>query len=277
MPLDCAEPPPRASLEHRACPLCARDNDHEPVGRYSRGPWRIKTCRSCRFVYLENPPLSNDAEGLSWAEAYGQEKARRQAEEPWLHGVDKRWIHLRKKLFRRQKLAALVARYVAPGKLCDVGCGRGKHLVAPDRRYMLYGIELSASLAEQASRAVQGSGGFVVNSDALTAMKQWDAEEFTGVIMRAYLEHERQPAQVLALTCRVLKPNGRLIVKVPNFGSLNRAVRAQKWCGFRLPEHVNYFTPASLRVMLEESGLTVLRMDRPFFSDNIWAVATKLT
>ena len=40
-------------------------------------------------------------------------------------------------------------------------------------------------------------------------------------------------------------PGGVAIVKVPNYGSLNRMVMGGNWCGFRIPDHVNYFTKSS--------------------------------
>jgi len=46
-------------------------------------------------------------------------------------------------------------------------------------------------------------------------------------------------------------------VRVPNFASLNRRVIGKKWCGFRYPDHVNYFTPVSLRALVAKAGFTM--------------------
>jgi SAM-dependent methyltransferase len=168
---------------------------------------------------------------------------------------------------------------VAPGKVCDVGCGRGKHLGLGQGKYIPYGIELSAALAREALTIVEPLGGVILNNNALAALINLPKEEFTGIIMRAYLEHEINPKPVLTAACRVLKVGGRMIIKVPNFACINRVIRAERWCGFRMPDHVNYFTPASLRYMLEQAGLSIVRMnlmDRPVFSDNMWAVAARL-
>jgi 2-polyprenyl-3-methyl-5-hydroxy-6-metoxy-1,4-benzoquinol methylase len=267
------------SLEHRVCPACEQDNAREPASRYSQDPWLIKACRRCGFVYLENAPVYDELrENLSWGDSYKQEKARRRAEEPALQYLNHKWIHFRKKHFRRDKLTALVARYVAPGKVCDVGCGRGKHLGLPDERYIPYGIELSTALAEQAREVVRDRGGVIINNTALAGLRELPPEEFTGIIMRAYLEHEVHPRPVLKAAWSVLQPQGRLIIKAPNFACVNRHIRGRRWCGLRLPDHVNYFTPRSLRSMLEEAGFTLVRMnpfDRPIISDNMWAVAEK--
>ena len=76
----------------------------------------------------------------------------------------------------------------------------------------------------------------------------------------------------------MLKPDGVAIIKVPNFSSINRRVMGSRWCGFRFPGHVNYFTPASLRSMVEDAGLSAVGVgffDRFPLSDNMWMVVRK--
>jgi len=74
-----------------------------------------------------------------------------------------------------------------------------------------------------------------------------------------------------------MKNGGVCVIKVPNYASWNRIVRGKKWCGFRYPEHVNYFTPDSLGKMADASGLRAVQtfMDVLPISDNMWAVLIK--
>jgi hypothetical protein len=71
--------------------------------------------------------------------------------------------------------------------------------------------------------------------------------------------------------------DGAIYVRVPNYGGINRRILGPKWSGFRYPDHVNYFTLASLRRMAADCGLKV-RLLKPFVlpvDDNINAVLTK--
>lgn len=63
-----------------------------------------------------------------------------------------------------------------------------------------------------------------------------------------------EPPPVLRELHRTLVPGGAAIVKGPNFGSLNRMVMGNRWCGFRYPDHLNYFTPRTLRAAAEACG-----------------------
>jgi hypothetical protein len=46
-----------------------------------------------------------------------------------------------------------------------------------------------------------------------------------------------------------------------------------KWCGWRFPDHVNYFTAASLRALAESVGFRFSHTNRlSLFDDNIIGV-----
>ena len=67
-------------------------------------------------------------------------------------------------------------------------------------------------------------------------------------------------------------------MKLPNFSSWLRVARGAAWSGYRFPDHVNYFTPASLARLLMETGFKVVRFgipDRLPTSDSMWCVARK--
>jgi hypothetical protein len=52
----------------------------------------------------------------------------------------------------------------------------------------------------------------------------------------------------------------------------------QKWCGFRYPDHVNYWTPKTLNKIIKETGFEIVRFnfgDRFPTSDNMWLIARK--
>jgi predicted SAM-dependent methyltransferase len=93
------------------------------------------------------------------------------------------------------------------------------------------------------------------------------------------LEHEARPLDVLKECCRVLKPGGFIVVKVPNYATINRVVMARKWCGFRYPDHLNYFTPASLRNMAAAAAFTThfRWLERMPSDDNMWGTLIKPT
>ena len=181
------------------------------------------------------------------------------------------------RLLPRKNLPALVARYAAPGNVVDLGCGVGTQLIGLDPRYVPYGIEISREAASAADRRFASRGGQVINAAALAGLKTFADGFFTAATLRSYLEHELHPVAVLTELRRTLIAGGVAIVKVPNYASLNRWVMGHKWCGFRYPDHLNYFTPASLAQMAEQCGFRAKLglTDRLPTSDNMWLLAGK--
>ncbi|MFO1091861.1 MAG: class I SAM-dependent methyltransferase [Planctomycetaceae bacterium] len=264
----------------RPCPLCGTDNRTAAVSPYSREHWRIKTCAVCRFVYLENAAsyheLIND---FAWTKTKVDEKELRFSREPLLLKAERRLRKLRRRTFGYyDKALALLKAYVPRGEFLDVGCGIGGGIerAAPDLRGS--GIELDANAAAQARKIAESVGGRVIEADALSGLRQIADDSFDAVMMRAFLEHETQPREVLEESCRVLRPGGYVIIKVPNFGCWNRRVRGGRWCGFRFPDHVNYFVPESLQAMVTAAGYQVARfglLDKLPVNDNMWMIARR--
>ena len=55
-------------------------------------------------------------------------------------------------------------------------------------------------------------------------------------------------------------------------------IRRDNWCGYRFPDHVNYFTPESLQKIVKKLGFEVAQFglfDRLIFSDNMYIVLKK--
>ena len=263
---------PVAAVAERACPLCD-GLPAEALPRYSTAEWRVVRCTRCGFVYLRNPPAYRELEtDFAWEKTSAVETVRRKRDRPFLMWLDQktRWrLHMLRK--SRQDFYRSLFR---PGRVLDVGCANGGGVPEP---FIPYGIEISRALHEQARARMQARGGDAVLGAAAEAIASFPDRFFTGVIMSSVVEHETQPKRLLRHVARVLADDGRAYIRVPNFGSVNRTVNGGKWCGFRHPDHVNYFTVATLKRMAAACGLTV-RLLNPIrlpFDDNINAVLGK--
>jgi hypothetical protein len=86
-----------------------------------------------------------------------------------------------------------------------------------------------------------------------------------GIILSDVLEHLLEPRSVLRDLRKLLVPKGLLCVNVPNFNDRRmRTIARQLKKGQRLPqdlnpwEHLNYFSPESLRRMLRDEGFGII-------------------
>ncbi|MGD0279306.1 MAG: class I SAM-dependent methyltransferase [Smithella sp.] len=262
---------------HRLCPLCGTDNVRVKPSIYSRDQWIIKKCARCNFVYLENPPSYEELE-----ETYAWEKTSHQVAQKKTESALRRGVrvieHYKDRLIRRDKLIALVKQNFPAGPVIDVGCGGGEVIARLDQKYIPSGIEVSKQLSSRAQKIAESRGGRVYCGNALLGLDTFEKHSFTGAIMSAYFEHESAPREVLQKIMRILRPGAPLVIKVPNYGCINRMVMGGRWCGFRYPDHVNYWTPKSLKQIIGDTGFEIVRFnigDRFPTSDNMWLIARK--
>lgn len=263
----------------RACPVCNRDNAGEPGLRWQIEPWRLRRCAMCAMVYLENPPPTEAlVSDLAWEKSYTKERLNRRegrAAYYLLSDNAKRLKFALRTLKGSSREHALIARHIPGGPIVDVGCGDGRRLLDLPPSYIPHGVEISEHLAHAANLAFVARGGSCVHADAITGLARYPNDTFNGALVRSFLEHEVRPVELLRELRRALRPRARAILKVPNFACWARRLRGGSWCGFRFPDHVNYFTPATLRRAVELAGLGVVRFDirdHTPLSDNMWII-----
>lgn len=233
----------------RNCPNC-QSEQHTVLPKYSVDDWTTVQCNACDFIFLNRAPVYEAlSEDLAWSKQFEKEAKRRKKETPIVSWIDRktRWrLHI-----MRDNEWEYICDKVKGGNVLDIGCGPINRI---PEQYTPFGIEIEKEAAEVAQKAMGAKGGRVVHAPALKGLSEFDNNMFDGIIMRSYLEHELQPKEVLDEALRVLKPGGSIYAKVPNFATINRAVRGRNWCGFRFPDHLNYFTIESMKEMGEGSG-----------------------
>jgi SAM-dependent methyltransferase len=140
-----------------------------------------------------------------------------------------------------------------PGRVLDVGCGRGALLQEFRRRgWEVQGTELSEQAASYARQTLK----IPVEIGSLETL-HFPANHFDAVTLWHVLEHVVNPRALLAEINRILKPDGVLLVAAPNFGSLEARVSKDKWFHLDVPRHVTHFSQATLENALNESGFEV--------------------
>lgn len=264
---------------------------------YSSGEWKVVECQETGMVYLENPPdYSRLVEEFAWEKTFEEESKRRRQEEPVVAFASNLSKSLKRRFRKRERLEKVAfslldkindeRRSGTDLAVVDVGCGSGEKLLRIARQYEVVrdtslrpiGIEISARLAYETDQRLGPIGGRCIHSSAIDGLTSLEDASVDLVILCSYLEHEVHPLEVLKNVSLKLRKGGYVIVKVPNYGSWNRRIRQQRWCGFRYPDHVNYFTPQTLIRIIESSGLKVRRMnfrDCLPTNDNVWAIARR--
>ncbi len=124
----------------------------------------------------------------------------------------------------------------------DIGCATGDFSVELKRhastvKLDLYGIEMS----EKAVRFAQEENQLYAKQGELLTVDF--GVEFDLITMWHVLEHVLRLNETLEKLHRVLKPNGLLVVAMPNPDSWDARHYGKFWNGYDAPRHLYHFTP----------------------------------
>jgi SAM-dependent methyltransferase len=230
------------------CPVCAGTSD---LWREKSG-FKVFKCvsNSCGHAFVAPTP---SAEWL--ASYYDNPTDALENSSSWTIAADyaqnpksvyKMYNRSRIRHLRRQKL--LHSRDEA---ICDLGSATGCFLaVLKDLGFMnVTGCEISRAQADY-SEASLGIRTF-------TETSQISSHSIDLMCAYAVLEHAADPRHLLTEAHRILKSDGRLVIDVPNTRSFYESLTKNRWLWLIPPSHLNYFSPSSLRCLLEQCGFEV--------------------
>lgn len=150
----------------------------------------------------------------------------------------------------------------SPKRLIDIGCGEGLFGAGVKARFPgceTWGVELVADAAEKAATRNDHvlRTSFENPVDLPTAY-------FDVVTMNDVLEHITWPEPALANAKRILRPDGKLVLSIPNvryYLNVRDLVFKNDWeyrdCGVLDRTHFRFYTSRSATRLLHENGFQV--------------------
>jgi 2-polyprenyl-3-methyl-5-hydroxy-6-metoxy-1,4-benzoquinol methylase len=133
------------------------------------------------------------------------------------------------------------------GNLLDIGAGTGDFLaVAKQNGWKITGIEPN----EKAKNIAINKGiSFVENSELL------EKESFDTITMWHVLEHVPDLELQIKELKRLLKPNGTILIAVPNFNSYDAKHYGSYWAAYDVPRHLWHFSKTAIKLLFEKQDL----------------------
>lgn len=192
--------------------------------------FRVVRCRACTHVYCwPLPPEIGSRYRDVVDEVYLQ------------HGPSRR--------LSAEAVLDDIAEYVPDGMLLDVGCATGDFLLcARERGYKVAGIELSRWSARLAREQ-----GLDVHEEYVGAFSSRHHQQYDVVTLLGVIEHLASPAAEIRLVRDILKPGGMLVIWTGDVDSVTSRVLGRRWWYWQ-GQHIQYFTHASLRRLVESCG-----------------------
>jgi 2-polyprenyl-3-methyl-5-hydroxy-6-metoxy-1,4-benzoquinol methylase len=238
--------------ELRPCPLChgSRAGPFLDSRKYSTNgvEYQVASCSDCGLLYTRPVPDADEFR-LLYDQSYMPYRIAGSGfniQKPALLSVA--WLT---EMFHRtvQWERRLALRGSRPARILDVGCGVGDFLGSlAHLGWETYGTEIS-----EAGAGLARARGIRAYRGELTAAGFPD-DFFDVVTLWHVLEHVPDPLAQLAEIRRILKPEGLLVVEVPNARSATFSLTKEKWYYLDVPRHLQHFTPATLDAILGQAG-----------------------
>jgi len=140
--------------------------------------------------------------------------------------------------------------------ILDVGCGTGDFLLkCKNKGWNVVGVEPNSnaySLAEIKLSTIKPSKIF---SD----ITEMTSEKFDVITLWHVLEHVPNLSAYISKLKSLLKPNGVLVIAVPNYKSYDANYYKQFWAAFDVPRHLWHFSKKSIQVLFSAQQMNVVK------------------
>jgi 2-polyprenyl-3-methyl-5-hydroxy-6-metoxy-1,4-benzoquinol methylase len=243
-------------LVNTNCCVCDSD-DANVVGigedfeyRTSNDVFAAMQCKMCGLVYLNPRPSVAEFERIYPPSYHAFDFS--EAEFGFVHKVRSR--------LEANRLLTLCKDLGGNAKILDVGCGDGFHLRLlrdfGNKNWMLEGLDASEKAVEAANKSgIKVHLGTAENNDL-------PENTYDLAFLIQTIEHVEKPNEVLPAICRVLKPNGKLVIVTDNTDSFDfKLFKNGYWGGYHFPRHWNLFNRNALTQIAEKSGFKIDKIE----------------
>lgn len=276
-----------------ACPVCGSRKRistqrelRDSVFFCAPGAWSAWKCQDCNVQYLDPRPTESSIH-KAYANYYTHGRPAssllRKLLEKLRIGIRHSYLNKRlgyrlsgelpfgwiayEAMPRQATITLHTIRHLPPPRpnensLLDIGCGDGEFLsIARGIGYDVAGLEV-----DPLSRTLAQKAGFLVHSGPFPgAVLQQGRYDY--ITMSHVLEHFHDPVGAIRCAFDLLKPGGRIWIKVPNLSASSHARFDQNLFILDPPRHLVMFDRPSLEALLREAGFGDVTSLPPSFLD----------
>ncbi|MDR2286733.1 MAG: class I SAM-dependent methyltransferase [Prevotellaceae bacterium] len=234
------------------CPVCGKVIDEPSFSckdySVSGEMFDIYTCLDCLFATTEPQPSPSEIGKYYQTTDYVSHSETTK-------GIVNKLYHLVRKKNTNDKLKLVNRVLSRRADLLDVGCGTGYFLSACKKDgWHIEGVEVNEGAR---STAESRTGQSIYSStDALAT----SGKKFDVITLWHVFEHLHDIHASFVQLKRLLKPDGLLILALPNFASADAAYYREYWAAYDVPRHLSHFSPVSIGLLTEKYQMKIDRI-----------------
>ena len=215
----------------------------------TREDFHICECLTCGLQYTMPRPAKEKIGNYYKSQEYYSHQENKKGFIPRIYESVKK-VNLRHKY-------SLATKNLETGKLLDIGCGVGDFLHTPEEKgWECMGVEPSEEAKAIAKKRIKAN---IINSEEL---EQIPDNTFDLITMWHVLEHVDNLKWQVEQLQRLIKPNGRIVIAVPNYKSYDGQFYKEHWAAYDVPRHLNHFNKQTITKIFKTKGLQLKKTDK---------------
>ena len=194
---------------------------------------------SSREILITTPqPAPEDLAGYYQSQAYISHSNTQKGIVPFLYAMVQKWS-------LKNKINLINSLTNHKGTLLDIGAGTGNFCeTSKQNSWDVYGVEPSQKAREIAAKK---------NIFLHQSIEDFKGQQFDVVTLWHVLEHLPDLENTITAIQKLLKPNGVLIVAVPNYNSFDAKHYKRFWAAYDVPRHLWHFSQKSMSKLFSEN------------------------
>jgi len=233
------------------CPVC-NSTQFNPFlacidNTVSRETFQIVVCSSCGFKFTNPRPEESDLGRYYKSEDYVSHSNTKKG------FINSTYQSVRK--YTLLKKLQLISKYYKTGSILDIGCGTGEFLnTCKNAKWKTIGIEPDTDARSMAIK------NYSLDVRDESELKNLSDASFDIISMWHVLEHVPKLNERVEELKRLIKPNGIIIIAVPNCDSLDAKIYKEHWAAYDVPRHLYHFTPKDIESLFRNHSMKVVRI-----------------
>jgi len=231
------------------CPICD-SKKHSPFiqavdHNVSNDKFNIVECNDCNFRFTTPIPTEETIGEYYKSEDYISHSSTKK-------GIINKLYHIIRERAIKQK-EQLALKHSENKSILDIGCGTGDFLgYCKNNGWETLGLEPDQSARELALKNNN------VEVKSLSNLYSLEENSFDVITMWHVLEHVYNLNKDIQQFKKLLKPNGTLIIAVPNCSSKDAKKYKEHWAAYDLPIHLYHFQPKNMKELFNKIDMEVV-------------------
>ena len=238
-------------VRHKICPLCSSQKISQflscPDHFLTKEVFNIDRCEDCRFIFTQGFPEESEAGRYYESEEYISHSDSKKGL------TDKAYQFVRKIMLNRKRGIVERTAGLSSGNILDIGSGTGHFLNSmKDAGWNINGIEINSKARDYAVSK------FGIETIAPDKIRTLTAGSFDCITLWHVLEHFNEPGKYMEEIEHLLKPDGVVIIALPNSDSFDSKHYGKNWAAYDVPRHLWHFSPSTFSIFATKNRFRII-------------------